>query len=260
MSTQLPKFESMQTIGSSSFGVNVDGLGWKYINAGDYIWETVGYAYATRLRSTFENLLKATGPGSVANTVVTIDDSTGKLTITWGSGTHSIDFSSVAQSRIGAASSSYGIPAASWTGEYAVKGRWSPNVMPSGLSGSFAGVFARESDRRVAIARSGAVWARKSTTRRPTTFRFRGVTVAKVWTANESTVNESFETFLTDGLLARSGAFAYFPDRTNDNDYDVACFLGVDLKAQRDNARIDALWNFAFDAIEYQHVAAGGGW
>jgi hypothetical protein len=258
MGTQLPKLEALHTIGASLFGVNVDSAGLKYISAGDYYWSSTADGGSASLVSALQTLLTS-GLGSVASTTVALDDSTGKITITWGSGSHTIAFTSMAQARMGSADASKG-SASSHTLDYQVQGLWLPNVMPSGQDGSVASVWRPVSDRRVTKSRSGAVWATANTTRYETTFEYRGVTKAKTWEADESTVNESFESFWEDALNVRAGIFRHHADRTVDGTY-VTCQSLIQewAETERFRGKYDAVWALKIPSAKYVHVATGGG-
>lgn len=257
MATSLPKWSALHTIGSNSFGFGVDGGGLSYVAAGDYFWETAADGGpVTTLRAAIQAILSA----AVASTTVSINDSTGVLQVVWGSGSHSLQFnSSASAARCG--SSSTNLSAATqhvMSGQ--VKGIWLPNV-PGSNNGSVAGTGLPESDRKVTLSRSGAAWATSNTERRRAKFQFRGLTKAKMLTADETTTNSSLETFWRDALNYRAGIFRHHPDRTVSGTYTTwQSLLTSGLKPTRMKGAYDAVWDSGeVEAIQYVHVATGGG-
>jgi len=258
MSTALPKWEALHTIGAGIFGVSVDGGSLKYLAANDYYWHTAAEGGGAVLLATFATLL-ATAPNAVAATTVAIDDATGVMTITWGSGSHSLTWANAAtRGRCGAAADFAAAAALVMPGQ--VKGLWLPNA-PGENDGSVASVGLPESDRRVTVSRSGAVFPTSSCERRRARFAFGGLTKAKTLTADETRANESLETFWRDALNFRGGIFRHHPDRAVDGVFTtLQSLLTEGLKPTRRRNSYDAVWNSGpIDAMRYVHVAPGGG-
>jgi hypothetical protein len=262
MPTALPKLEGLHTIGVNAIGVNVNNAGLKFIQAGDYYWKSAPAQGGTGLSllEAFQTLLTLP-PGAVPNTTVTLNAATGKLMIQWGGGTVATSLAwanNLSRDRFGATAN---LPqASSITLTRQVRGLWLPNVVGS-FTGSAASIGLPESDRKVTIARSGAVCATSSVERVRTAFRWRGLIKAKMTTADEVTGNESLETFWRDVLNFRGGIFRYHPDRTSDTSFTTwQCVLEAGLKPTRFKQQLDAVWDSGdIPAIRYVFAGAGGG-
>lgn len=256
MSTALPKWESLHTIAANAFAVSVDGAANIFLPAGDYYWESVADGGSVSLRSALQTLLAAV----VASTTVTINDTTGRILITWGSGIHSLDLQNTAtRTRMGAAATSMGL-GSGLLSTYQVKGLWLPNV-PGFNNGSVNGPGLPESDRKVTISQSGAVYATSNSERRPARWQFKGLTKAKMLTADETLVNESLETLWRDGLNHSAGIFRHYPDRSVDGTYTTwQSTMTTGLRPTRLKGAYDAVWDSGeMAAMSYVHVATGGG-
>lgn len=260
MSTALPKWEALHTIAANSIGVGVDGGAFKYIPAGDYYWESLADGGAlSSLRQAFQDLL-GNAPNAVAATTVALSDTFGILTVTWGSGAHSLQFANTtSRDRFGSVGD-----IAAWSGAhtfgYQVKGLWLPNV-PGFNNGSVNGPGLPEGDRKVTISRSGAVYATSNSERRPARWQFKGLTKAKMLTAEESFTNESLETFWRDALNHSAGIFRHYPDRSSDVLYTTwQSTMTTGLRPGRLKGAYDAVWDSGeMAAMQYVHVATGGG-
>jgi hypothetical protein len=240
------------------FGVSVDGGANKYVAADDYFWHSQADEGPQSLRAAFQTLL-TNAPNAVASTTVTIDDATGIMTITWGSGSHSLAWANTTvRNRCGATADFGAATTLVMPGQ--VKGLWLPNVLGSN-NGTVTGPGLPESDRKVTLSRSGAVWATSNSERRRVKFQFRGLSKAKMCTADETTTNSSLETFWRDSLNYRAGVFRHHPDRTVDNVYTTwASLMTTGLRPTRLKGAYDSVWDSGeLEAIQYVHVERGGG-
>lgn len=259
MSTALPKWEALHTIAANVFGVSIDGGANKYIPADDYFWSSVASGgLSSHILAEFAFLLTS-APNAVASTTVTINPATGVLTITWGSGSHSLTWANTTTRDRCGATGNFGA-ATSLVMPGQVEGMWLPNV-PGDHDGSVTALGTPESDRKVTVSRSGAVYATSSAERRRIKFNFGGLSKAKVWTADESRTNESLETLWRDALNYRAGVFRHHPNRDVDVTYTTWQSLMTEgLKPSRFRGKYDAVWNSGpIDAMQYVHVAKGGG-
>ena len=251
MSLTLWKFEARQTVAASSYGVAFDGGAQSYIAAADYYWETLGSA-GSSLRAALQTIIAA---HSASSTVVIADD-TGLMTITWGSGSHSLEWSSTAFRDVCGFAGNIASGAGPNTGTKQVKGLWLPNHPSFGLLGSINSLGRRVSHRKIVTSESGATWVRKLGERYEQAFKFRGLTVAKTFEQDEVRVNESYESFYVDYLESGSAFRAYkdrtddtsslLPDGTTRRDY---VEVSESFAATRDRESYDPLWSLTIDAV-----------
>lgn len=209
----LHKLETLLAVTASTYGWQVDGGTVRYLTAGNYLWHGAnGMAAATTLAAHFQTQLRV----DVANTTVAISDTTGKMTITWGSGSHALTWSNTTWRGIcgfaGNLASSTGE-----TGTLQCQYLWYPNVQAGALYSSTHGRGRRSSDLKLIRAKSGKVWARGSGNL-PTEgkWRFYGLSRAKTWRESESTTNESAESFWQQ-CLALGRPFRFYTDATDDS-------------------------------------------
>lgn len=258
----LPRWECLQTFAASTFGGQIDGGAAVYIAAGDYYWRTgVSESVNVSLRAAFQTLLAAT----VGGTTVTLDVSTsspptGKLTIEWGSGSHTFTWASTAiRDRCGFAGNL--ASSSGETGTLQVQGLWLPNVQPSGLEASVATNGYRDSDRRICESRSGAITKVMHNERTRNTLRFDGLTKAKTWTANEAITNESAESFWAFGMGGTICApFRYHADRSTDGTYlTYHDLIRKGFRPTPRKANYDGSWIWEVPVGKYVHLATGGG-
>jgi hypothetical protein len=249
-----PKIEAHIEVAANSVGFAVDAGAQAYIAAGIYSWESVGPTAAASLRAALQTLLAA----AVASSTVTIADATGLLTITFGSGTHSLTFANTATRDLLGFTSNIpggGGTAAAATGTRQVKGMWLPPVGAHGQLASYLSVGRRKSDRIVTAARSGAVYTSVANEYREQRLIFKGLTKAKRFVADEATVNESFEQLWLDYLKTGAG-FRYYLDRTDDTSYqaedgDRDYVLMAAPNDSRIGAGSDVLWTTELELLEY---------
>jgi hypothetical protein len=261
MPTQLPRLEGLHTIGTNAIGVNVNNTGPKFLLAADYYWKSTPAlgGMGLSLVAAFQTLLTI-APGAVPGTTVTLSPTTGRITIQWGGNVPVALAWANNQSRDRFGAMADVPPALSTTLGRQVKGLWLPNVVGT-YTGSGASIGLPESDRKVTISRSGAVCATSSVERLRTAFRWRGLTKAKMLTADEQQGNESLETFWRECLNFRGGIFRYYGDRTSDASFTTwQCVLEQGLKPTRYKQQFDAVWDSGdIPAIGYVYAGAGGG-
>lgn len=251
----LHKIEVLLNVAASTYGWTVDSGTQRYLTAEDYLWHgTLGMAHSVTLAAHFQTQLRL----DVANTTVAISDTTGLMTITWGSGSHTLQWTNTTWRGICGFSGNLA-SATSATGTLQCQYLWYPNVQAGGLVSSTHARGKRTSDLVVRRARSGKVWTRGSGNL-PTDakFRFFGLSRAKTWRESESTTNESAES-LWQQCLALGRPFRFYTDATDDStgvtprdavyrDYyaDVPEFAPREVRGDNDVA-----WTWEFPAFLY---------
>ena len=249
----LPKLEALQTWAANACGASVDGGGTTYVAAADYYWSSTADGGSASLLSAFQTLLAAV----VASTTVTLNDATGKVTITWGSGSHTLAWASTTvRDRFGFADD-----LASSTGETGTKqveGLWLPNMPASFVRGSWASAGMRRTDRRIVRNSAGVIYKRRHNSVVDNTLRFGALTAAKCWVAEEDTANESAEQFWLDALDV-GAPFRYHRDRATDGTYVTYHDLLEEFAPVRRKGNVDASWDWEIPVGQYVHAATGGG-
>jgi len=243
----LPKFEALLAA-PATWGGQVDALGNLFVAAGDYYLSSVAPGGAA-LRAEWQADLAA----QVAATVVTLDPATGKLTITWGSGTHTFTFASTTfRDALGFAATTLTPAAASFTAPNPVPSLWRPNVPVSGQEGSFAARGRREDESRTARALSGKIWGVSFEAYTVEHFEFAGLPKAIVW--DEEASGNAAESFWSSFLRTRR-AFRYYQDRDDDASYLTPggarrdyVFASEGFAPSRLRSNYDGSWRWAFDA------------
>ncbi len=257
-----PKLEALQT-------APADALGWRFyvdasasvaIPTGDYFWESTATGGSASLRAAFQTKLAA----AVANTTVTIAQTTGLMTITWGSGSHALVWSVVGgalgttlRDRCGFTTDLSS--ATSHVGTLQARGMWLPNAYPSGQTSSVASRGRRKSDLVVTRAKSGTLCATSYGNRLvEETFSFVGLSKAKTWSEDEATAivsNESAESFWED-FLSMGASFRVYPDRTAPTTYTTNGgrareykYVSPDFMPAQQRKNLDTNWNWTFDAF-----------
>jgi len=96
-----------------------------------------------------------------------------------------------------------------------------------------SGGSARKSNQQARVNDAGYVFAIQGRDYKTASITWPMETRAKCWTVNESTTNESFETFMVDGIWGQSswgtvtGPIRFYPDADTDTDYGT--FSAMDL-------------------------------
>jgi hypothetical protein len=247
------KLEALQTVPTSSWGLQIDGGGTVYLSAGDCYLSSPAPGGTEGLMTKLATLLSAT----VASTTVTlvVSGGVGRVRITWGSGTHDIVWvSTTLRDRLGfddntdteAVSDAVNQP----------MGCWLPIGFPSDLLASYSSIGSRESDKVTHVARSGKVYSTGYNTRRKQRFGWNGQTKEKTWKADETVVNQSFERFwedfLSQGVPFRwyqgTGTTGYQNDDSENRDYyDVS----PNFNPEAMRRSFDGSWRWTLDCVEY---------
>ena len=239
------KLEARQTA-SASWTVTVDAGSPAALTAGDcYVGS--GYSSGASLIANLQAVLAA----AVASTTVTLSATTGKITITWGSGSHAMTWgSSVLRNRLGFTGSL--ASATSHTSQGQAQYLWIPGVNPGGMLSPITQLGVIETDRRLGLARSGAVCVTQFNARRRQRWSFAGLLPAKTWEPSESTTNESAESFWTDAVQG-GAAIRYYTDKTSASSYLIGS-TAMDYQATADafapvrlRGDFDGLWVWAFE-------------
>ena len=254
MAITLPKIEALHTVAASSFGGAVDGGGNTFIAANDYYWSSVASGGSVSLLSAWQTLLAAV----IGGTTVTLDDATGQITVTWGSGTHTFTWANTtARDRFGW-TGNLSPAGASFVGQKQAKGVWLPNMPPTDLRSSVATQGARVSDKRVTRAPSGAVWTTRWNEWYEQTLRFVALTKAKTWAGDESLGNESAEQFWAD-CLVKGTPIRYHKDRAVDGTHFSYDSLLTSFEPTVRRRGWEGAWDWEIPCTSYVHVATGGG-
>lgn len=207
----LHKLEALVVVAASTYGWTVDSGTQRYLTAGNYLWSGAsGMAAATTLAAHFQTQLRL----DVANTTVAISNTTGLMTITWGSGSRSLQWTNTAW-RVICGFTGNLAAATSATSPRQCQHLWLPNVQAGALYSSTHGRGRRSSDLKIVRAKSGKVFARGSGNL-PTEgqWRFFGLSRAKTWRESESTQYESAE-FFWENALALGRPFRFYSDATD---------------------------------------------
>jgi hypothetical protein len=253
MSLALPKIESRYTVAANTDGVAIDGGAAAYVAAGDYYLSSPAPGGSVGLLAAFEAVLAA----AVPQTEVRLDSTTGLVKITWGSGTHTIAWSSASFRDLLGFAGDLTPAAASFEATAQARRLWLPAQAASGLEGSYASMGRLKSDRITIVARDGTPYQRSGgNVWRVEKMTFRGLPRAKVHEADETTANQSFESFLQDGLLA-DGQMRVYRDRTDDASYlagarprDYVLGEGWELTPSRTVGNVDATWDLTLELTE----------
>lgn len=137
----------------------------------------------------------------------------------------------------------------SYVGSKQAEGLWLPSEGWQKKNGQ-AGGSARVSDMQEALNSAGYVYAVQGRSYKTARITWPMESRAKTWTANESTTNESFETFLVDGIWGSAawgtvtGPIRFYPDADTDATYGTFSALSMG----------------SWDPSELQEHWAGGRW
>jgi len=244
------KFEGRWTVAANTHGFKIDGGGLVYLPAGDYYWGS-GVDSGASLASAIAAFIS----GTVGSTTVVVDDSTGVITIHFGSGSHTLTEWTTTFRNICGINADCTPGAHTWTGNKQVKYLWLPDHGPKDFEGPAAGLGKRVFDRKETLARNGAQWDRTGADWYERSYSFRALSAAKVWEGSETAGNESFESFIDDCFI--SGPVRHYTDRTDDNSYLVGStareYVLADFKEYNPKraSKVDNLWDLTFAARQY---------
>lgn len=254
----LPRYELMFSPAASSWGLKIDAGAFVYLAEEDFFWSSIATGGTASLRAALQTLL-----GSIGGTTVTINATTGIMTITWGAGSHTLTFSGTLADRCGFATSVVG-PSTVLTGTRQVQGLWLPNVMPGELKAPLAGRGSRTRSRKITRSRGGQVWTRThGDSMGDAHWRFRGLSAAKTWKESEARRNESFESFWElEASGSAKGAIRYYRDASDATSYLTATYseardfvladpIASDFAPTPVQASYDGVWDLAIDAHEF---------
>jgi hypothetical protein len=250
MSLTFDKFEGAWTVAANTHGFKIDGGSFVYLPAATYYWSS-GVDAGASLLSAIATLIS----GTVASTTATLDDSTGKLTIHFGSGDHSLDSWTTTFRNLCGFDADAAPDAHTFTSTNQVQRLWLPDHGPSEFEGAAASIGKRVFDRKIFVARNGAQFSRRGSDWYERNYTFRYLTAKKIWEGSEVTVNESFESFLEDCFL--SGPIRHYTDRTDDNSYLVGSvereYVLADFREYnpRRSSKVDDLWDLSFACRQY---------
>lgn len=173
-------------------------------------------------------LTASAGNATYACSIAAGENGTGKVTITASGGSvTSIAItwtSSAMKDLLGFTGTQSG--SLSYTGANQARSLWLPNGPFQALNGggSWAGWI--ESDLRAQESPAGHCFALTGQRKKASSISWVGISRAKIWTANESTTNESLEKFYTDVVLAEAawsgraaGPIRWYSDAATDSTY-----------------------------------------
>lgn len=250
----VPRLEGLLTVPASTT-FTVDALAASTMTVQDAYLESVANGGSTTLRANFETLLIA----KVAASTVAISATTGKTTITFGSGTHTITWGSATLRDVLGFTGTLTPAAASFVSPNACKALLLPGVQTTDLTSSLASTAgARRTDLRTNVARSGAVWTTQYNTRRFQRLRFLHMLKAKTWTAEEATTNESAESFFAY-VLGPGAPFRYYKDNAALATFQTLVSQGPEFAPERTQESNDVLWAWELECADYVHAVAGAG-
>lgn len=240
------KLEAKLTVAASSYGCHVDSGSAAYIAAADYYLESIGSGVAS-LRAAFQALLAA----AVGGTTVTVADATGIVTVTWGSGSHALNWDgTLLRDALGFAGNV--ASAATAVGTKQAKPLWLPNCDPAELEGATGSLGSYEIVGSETRSLDGEVCQRVHGELVNQRLAFGGLTRAKTWTAHATRTNEAAESFWRS---YRTATWRYYTDRTDDTTYvtldgrnrDYRPKLAQGFRPQRVERKSDAVWSWGVD-------------
>jgi len=252
----LPKIETLTTHTASTWGINVDAAGAKYLTASDRFLSSTAQTKSgseTSLIADFQTLLAA----EVGSTVAVVSPTTGKVGIVWGdAGGHDLVWTDTGlRDALGFDGDIASGSGAAVVGADQADCLWLPNVQASGLRGSVASRGARLDDSRLVRSKSGKLWGTSYNQYTEETFIFRGVTKALTWTEDEGSINESFESLWAE-YLTRRVAFRFYTDITGASSYLTTNGLARDYVYARQGynptrirTNYDGSWSITFPAF-----------
>lgn len=208
------------TIPTGGWGGTIDGSDAFTVAAGTYYWSSADVVGGGS--STFLEAIDAAldGSASAKTFTVALSLTTGKITITPSSAC-SLEFGSTSLRDLLGYSGNQ-TSAASHVGGYQVRNLWLPNCpynAPNAVGVSWRGW--RESDIRENENAAGYGWHHMGQEKVVNALSWGGISRAKTWTANESTVNESWERFCRDAVWGVAawgtpgGPVRFHPDETS---------------------------------------------
>lgn len=245
MATTWDKWEGRWTVPADTHGMTIDATS-KYVAAGDYYWGS-GCDGGSSLASAIATAISLV----VGSTTCTVDDSTGLLTIHFGSGNHTITWLSTTLRNMCGFASNCTPADHTFTGTKQVQRLWLPNLPAADYEGAIGSMGKRIYDRRITPCRNGAQWSRLGSDWYERNYSYRAIAVEKIWEGSESVVNESFESFLEDCFL--SNPARHYTDRTDDTSYLVNGSTAREYVLgefgeynPRRTSKVDDLWDLSF--------------
>jgi hypothetical protein len=253
-----PKFEGRFTVPAAGYSITLGENGGAastvtLLTAGNYYLTS-----STSMLSTIATALDAAGAGTYSATVSDADAGTGRVTISaTGVASFAITWTDTAlRDALGFTANTSG--AATYTGTNATPYLWLPNQKrsepptPEGYKGI------PSTDATMTVSPSGTSYIVSYGTRYATAFTFRFVAGNKAWTALESTVNESFQTFWST-TIATGKPVRYHHDRDDDATY-VSWHVAPSFSVQpeipgfvgRGSSGASTLWAVGpYEAVEF---------
>lgn len=211
-------------VGSSNDSFSVDATA-KTCTAGNYYITGHTAESTVQFCEHLEDLIAAV----VASSTVVYSATTGLITITFGSGTHTITWTDAAlKTLLGFDGVNTGAAAASFAAVMEPQYVWSPNVAIADAPVSVGRLLQPVSSTVVHCSRDGTLSSVRGNTRYAGTLEYQLIDGARVLVPSTGSVNKEFESFFED-VIAAGERIRILPNRSTyaaSTDY-VECVVGV---------------------------------
>ena len=194
------------TVSSSNDSFTVDATA-KTCTAGNYYMRGYTGEGTVQFIEHMEDLIAAV----VASSTVTYSTTTGFITITFGSSTHTITWTDAdLKTLLGFDGVNTAVAAASFTGLMPPKYVWSPDVAISDAPVDPSRIVQPISSTRVHVSRDGTLVTVEGNTRYAADVEYSLIAGARVFVPSTGSINQELETFFTD-VIARGELIRILP-------------------------------------------------